>query len=234
MIKVIDFKKASLRELAIDVLCGETIILKDAVDPELIREAVSACHEWSIKTPESMSHPSKMGGVTHFKSFLPARSESRYILHDYYFSPSDIKETSLSAAMLVFEALLRVYNELFEEEYAFGVNYSGTTLMPQLIQYPRGGGFFAEHFHSIQPQKIGLVLGGSEYGKDYIKGGGRFRSSNGSWVSTEGNHQIGDITLFRFDIGHDITPVDPEFQLDWGRADGRWTFVLPLKPVAIK
>jgi hypothetical protein len=234
MIKVVDFKKASLRELAIDVLCGETIILKDVVDPGLIRGAVSACHEWSKITPESKSHPSQMGGITHFTSFLPARSESRYIVHDYYFSPSGAKAAPLSAAMLVFDILLRVYNELFEREYAFGVNYNGAMLMPQLIQYPRGGGFFSEHFHPIQPQKIGLVLGGSEYGRDYIKGGGRFRSSNGSWVSTEGHHQIGDITLFRFDIGHDITPVDPEFQLDWGRADGRWTFVLPLKPAEIQ
>jgi hypothetical protein len=230
MIKVIDFKKASLRELAIDVLCGETIILKNAVDPGLIRRAVSACHEWSKITPESKSHPSQMGGITHFKSFLPARSESRYIVHDYYFSPSDAKATPPSATVLVFDILLEIYNKLLEKEYAFGVNYNGFMLMPQLIQYPRGGGFFSEHFHAIQPQKIGLVLGGSEYGRDYIKGGGRFRSSDGTWVSTEGHHQIGDITLFRFDIGHDITPVDPDFQLDWGREDGRWTFVLPLKP----
>jgi hypothetical protein len=231
MVKIIDFKKASLRNIAIDVLCGDSVILKEAVSPDLIRQAVSACHAWSSVTPESKAHPGEMDGATHLKSFLPPRSESRYILHDYYFYPSSERHCPVPSVMPVFDALLDIYNRLFDKEYTYGVSHDGYALMPQVIQYPRGGGFFAEHFHPIQPQKIGLVLAGSEYGKDYFNGGGRFRSADGSWSNTEGAHQIGDISLFRFDIGHDITPVDPDCDMDWARVDGRWTFVLPLKPI---
>ena len=233
MIKVIDFKKASFRKILTDVLCGEVVILKEAVDPELIRKAVMACHQWAQITQESMAHPNDMGGAVHLKSFLPARSESRYILHDYYFSPSTELFPELKAVVPVFDELVDVYGRLLEKNFSYGETYDGCMLLPQAIQYPRGGGFFSEHFHSIKPQKIGLVLAGSEYGKDYLKGGGRFRSTTGSWVSTEGHHQIGDISLFRYDICHDITPVDPELDIDWNRADGRWTFVLPLKPIPL-
>ena len=230
MLREVDFKISSLRNLVIDVLCGETIILKGVVDPRIIKTAVLACHEWSKMTPETIEHPAITGGASHYKSFLPARSESRYILHDYYFSPTLGNVNVLPEVIPVFDALLVIYNELLNENREYDTNFNGYMLMPQVIQYPRGGGFFSEHFHPIHPQKVGLVLAGSEYGKDYRKGGGRFRGNDGSWVSTEGRHQIGDVSLFRFDIGHDITPVDPDYQLDWNRPDGRWTFVLPLKP----
>jgi hypothetical protein len=65
----------------------------------------------------------------------------------------------------------------------------------------------------------------------YPCGGGRFRAQDGSWVETKSRRDIGDVTLFRYDLGHDITPVDPEQPLDWSDNSGRWSMVLPLRPL---
>ena len=103
-------------------------------------------------------------------------------------------------------------------------------LLPQCIQYPQGGGFFQEHVHEIAPQQIGLILAASEIGVDYQVGAVRFRThTHEEWTNTEGQHRIGDVCLFRYDMPHDITPVDPNLPLDWSKNSGRWSFVLPIK-----
>jgi hypothetical protein len=230
VIKTVEFEKADLRKVAFDVLCNDVVVLKKAVPPEMVRESVSALHDWSKMAPQTKGHPLQAGGATHLISYLPARSESRYIAHDYLFDFS-IGAPITTNVTPVFERLRQIYNGLLGEQFEFGKTYDGVSFLPQVIQYPRGGGFFQEHFHPIRPQIIGLVLSGSDYGKDFKIGGGRFRDSKGDWVSTEGDHDIGDVTCFRFDIGHDITPIDPDEDLDWTRKDGRWSFVLPLKPI---
>lgn len=231
MIKIVNAATANLPRIATDVLCGQTTVLKDAVPSEIILRARMALHEWAQSTVESKGHPKESGGASHIRNYLPPRSQSRYICHDFnILADSDLPV--VAQVMPVFEFLRRVYVGLFGFEFEFGVTYDGFSFLPQVIQYPRGGGFFQEHFHDIEPQRIGLVLSGSTYGTDLNVGGGRFRATNGSWDSTESIHNVGDVSLFRYDIGHDITPVDPDVPLDWSRSDGRWSFVLPLKPVS--
>ncbi len=227
-VREIEYQDANLHRVALDVLCGDIVVLKRAVNPSLVRSAVSELNHWAEIEPQSKKHPRDCGGASHLISYLPARSESRYIAHDFLIQPL-YNAPIVSRVMPVFDVLRDIYNGLLGEKFDFGQDYDGFSFLPQVIQYPRGGGFFQEHFHPINPQKIGLVLAGSEYGSDFTIGGGRFRSHDGTWVSTEGSHQIGDVSLFRFDIGHDITPIDPEYPLDWSKTDGRWSFVLPLK-----
>lgn len=230
MIRLVDFSTANFERVAFDVLCGDIIVLKSAVSRDLVRRVRDSVHDWGLSAPQVMGHPSTSGGAAHVASYLPAKSQSRYIFHSYEFDP--IANASIVQAVFpVFEALRQIYCRLVGEEIGFGEERHGFTFLPQCIQYPRGGGFFQEHFHQLKPQRIGLILSASSYGEDYEAGGGRFRAQDGSWVETEGRHDIGDVTLFRYDLGHDITPVDPAQPLDWADNTGRWSFVLPLKPV---
>jgi len=147
MIKTYDFSSnVSLRNLMVDVLCGEVVILKDALDPGLIRLAVAKCHSWTNSTAESKNLPN-LGGVSHLKSFLPARSDSRYIFNSLTFSMA--AENDMSAVpevMPIFDFLLDVYNRLFDRDYNLFDSYNGCRFLPQVIQYPRGGGFFRSTF----------------------------------------------------------------------------------------
>jgi hypothetical protein len=230
MIRLVDFSTAKLDRVAFDVLCGDVTILKDAVPRNLVRRARDSIQAWSLSTPETREHPREAGGGAHLASYLPARSQSRYIFHSHEFD-TGAKLPVVQDVMPVYEHLRRIYCGLIGDEIAFGEERDGQSFLPQCIQYPRGGGFFQEHFHALLPQRIGLILSASTYGEDYTVGGGRFRSQDGSWVETEGHHDLGDVTLFRYDLGHDITPVDPHVPLDWTHNSGRWTLVLPLKPV---
>jgi hypothetical protein len=76
-----------------------------------------------------------------------------------------------------------------------------------------------------------LILAGSIYDQDYKSGGVRFHVPGKGWIETETQHVAGDIILFRYDLLHEITPVDPSGNVDWTRDDGRWSFVFPRKPV---
>lgn len=231
MIKLIDFSAAKLDRVAFDVLCGDIAILKNAVPPGLVRRARDTIQAWGISAPEARKRPREAGGAAHHTSYLPAKSQSRYIFHSHEFVPG-AKLPVVQDVMPVYEQLRRIYCGLIGDEIAFGEERDGHSFLPQCIQYPRGGGFFQEHVHPLLPQRIGLVLSASTYGEDYTVGGGRFRAQDGSWVETEGHHDMGDVTLFRYDLGHDITPIDPHEPLDWKVNSGRWTLVLPLKPVS--
>ena len=220
---------SDLRKVALDVLSGNVAILKNAVDPNLVRRAVASTHEWAKNAPQSKGHPRDAGGSTHLVSYLPPRSESRYIVHDFLFDPNAGDEIG-AAVMPVFDVLLSIHCSMLGRPVTWEATDDGFAFLPQIIQYPRGGGFFQEHFHEVEPQRIGMVLAGSQLGVDHDCGGGRFRAPDGSWLSTEGKQDVGDVALFRYDVGHDVTPVDPDRALDWTREDGRWSFVLPLKP----
>jgi len=97
---------------------------------------------------------------------------------------------------------------------------------PEIIHYPSGGGFFAKHFHSLEPQRIGMIVSLSKYGEDYNSGGTGFEV-DGDIVDSEKYHDIGDIVLFRYDLGHWVSPCDIEEAMDASSPRGRWTLILP-------
>ena len=69
-------------------------------------------------------------------------------------------------------------------------------------------------------------MSGREYGVDFHKGGTTFVTPEGLEES-ELNNDIGDITLFRYDLPHAVSPVDSNEPIDWNSDKGRWTMILP-------
>jgi hypothetical protein len=91
---------------------------------------------------------------------------------------------------------------------------------------------FFRTFARIVAVKNGLISASSDVVDDYKCGAVRFRDSrDGELVNTLNQHEISDCLLFRYDLYHDITPVDPELNIDCNSNDGRWSFVLPLKKI---
>ena len=97
----------------------------------------------------------------------------------------------------------------------------------QVIHYPVGGGFFANHRHPRQPTNYGLILNLSKRGRDFIKGSTNFyyKKKIINLEKTEINQ--GDLILFRYDLKHFITPIDPNENLSFN-LKGRWTLVMPI------
>ena len=214
------------------VMSGTIVILKGAVSPAECRGARDAVFAWGQVAPSTLDHPYKVRRNVHNASYLPPRSEARYIFHGYEFYLDESEFEVNDAVRPIFTRLQQIYHGLTNDNHGFAPGADDYALQPQCIQYPQGGGFFQEHFHDIAPQQIGLILAASEIGVDYEVGAVRFRKhARGEWINTEGHHRIGDVCLFRYDMPHDITPVDPNLPLDWSKNSGRWSFVLPIKPL---
>ena len=214
------------------VMCGDVVILKGAVSPGECRRARDAVFVWGQTAPRTLDHPLKVRRNVHMASYLPPKSDARYIFHSYEFHLDGPDADTNRAVRPVFTRLQQIYRELTNDSHGFTPAGDGYVLQPQCIQYPQGGGFFQEHVHDIAPQQIGLILAASEIGVDYEVGAVRFRKhARGEWINTEGQHRMGDVCLFRYDMPHDITPVDPHLPIDWSKNSGRWSFVLPIKPL---
>lgn len=214
------------------VMSGDIVILKNAVPAADCLRAREAVFSWGRSEPTSKDYALQVRKNVHLNSYLPPKSEARYIFHSYefYFGDSGPQSGLNNTVRPVFDRLKQIYRELTGSPYDYAP-MDGYALLPQCIQYPQGGGFFQEHLHQIAPQQIGLILAASEIGTDYEVGSVRFRgTTDTTWTDTEGQHRIGDICLFRYDLPHDITPVDPHVPLDWTKNSGRWSFILPVKP----
>ncbi|MEM9281864.1 MAG: hypothetical protein AAGA96_08565 [Verrucomicrobiota bacterium] len=98
-----------------------------------------------------------------------------------------------------------------------------------LQNYPRGGGYIAEH---IDPKsrfaRLQTLVQASQIGVDYYSGGlfARETPKNDRFFVDEFT-EIGDLMVLSPDIPHGLDPIDPEIELDWNRSDGRW-IILPL------
>ena len=96
-------------------------------------------------------------------------------------------------------------------------------------QYPRGGGYLAEHMDPESPfALIQTIVQGSDYGRDYDSGGLYMREDEDSeplWIDP--HSEPGDLLVLSPGVRHGVAPIDPDRELDWEREDGRW-MILPV------
>jgi hypothetical protein len=96
----------------------------------------------------------------------------------------------------------------------------------QILHYPVGGGFFDWHVHTRYPVNYGLILNLSERNIDFSDVGTQFMVNNELFDVSE-NVSIGDLTLFRFDLEHRVSPCDPNKDITFS-TNGRWIAALPI------
>ena len=97
---------------------------------------------------------------------------------------------------------------------------------PKIIHYPRGGGYFDWHTHKRYPQNYGLILNLSKKNKDHEQGTTLFKLK-GKLFSFEKILNQGDLILFKNNIPHAVSKVDPYHDLTFNDK-GRWTFTMPI------
>ena len=73
-----------------------------------------------------------------------------------------------------------------------------------------------------------MIASLTKKGAHFCSGGTLFW--NGSeMIDAEPAQSIGSVTLFRFDLPHAVSKIDPENDLDFGAQGGRWVAVLPFR-----
>jgi hypothetical protein len=135
----------------------------------------------------------------------------------------------------VFESFRDIFNlKNFlagEEPNAHLESVPSDEIIPRVVaqQYPRGGGYLAEHSDPASRfAKLQTIVQASTVGEDFQTGGLYLRPGPGAdpvWVDP--HTEPGDLMVLTPDAPHGVAPVDPDVELDWSQADGRW-MILPI------
>lgn len=209
------------------VMSKGVAVVRGVADPSALTDLRSSVYAWGLKTEPLPAQTYTDENFHSIESGISPRQKTPHCYHAYNFNQirsasGDVREGLLG----LFERLSVFQNRLTSQNGAFEPDPEGRKQRPQIIQYPSGGGMFGRHFHPLEPQRIGLVLGLSKRGRDFTSGGTWFEV-DGRRCGSEDCHDIGDMILFRFDIAHWVTAVDQGEKFDPSSERGRWTAVLP-------
>lgn len=133
-----------------------------------------------------------------------------------------------SISIEIFLKLLNFQNSLAETKVSLATveNEDVAMLHPQVIHYPRDGGWFADDVHPFHPQKLGLILG--LIGKEAFSMEGTCFDIGVTRVDSGEEQNAGDLILVKYDLRDGVSPVDAfTNKLGFGEAAGRWVAVLP-------
>jgi len=210
------------REIAARVMDRGQIVVLKQVFPDAMATAVrTAVADWGRQVPAAEADDFR--GAYHRKRAMVSRlQQAPHVFHDYNFNDLDALEPGLQATLRsLFEPLRELYSDLTGNPVRFGVPEAGPYVHPQLIRYPSGGGFFARHWHNLEPQKLGFIVSLAKRGRDFRNGGTCFEIE-GEVVDMEASQGIGDICVWRYDHPHWVTQSDLSDKFDWQSDAGRW------------
>lgn len=210
---------------------GNVLVLKSVFEKEFLLKFRSDLFEWSknkpLVEPANLKNDLYLSNNWHRIDNNPPKSETAHIFHSFNLNRLDLlPENIANSGFMIFNALRIFQNGITGTNGEFLPTDSDVIMHPQVIQYPSGGGFFGEHIHPLEPQRIGLITNLSVKGKDHYSGGSTFKTPNGK-VNTDDIADVGDITLFRYNFPHAVSIIDPNQELDWNSENGRWTMILP-------
>lgn len=212
-----------------EVMTGNIVVIEGLFSERLASEAVHSALGFASRVPvfdtKDGSASPRPDENFHRIDNNPERSKTKHIFHTFNFE--SLPEVDSAPIGKIFEILLSVDNRISARRGSL-TRVNGTNFHPQIIHYPRGGGFFDRHTHPLEPQKIGLIATLTKKGEHFNKGGTLFWN-DGKELDAEPAQTIGSVTLFRFDLPHAVSKVDPSAPLEFGKPTGRWVAVLPYR-----
>lgn len=214
-----DMAMADLRTQVMEA--GRIVMLKGVFTDAAATAVRTAVADWGRATP--LAEVDDFAGNYHRRRCMISRlQQAPHVFHDYNFNVlNETPEPLHQKLRPMFESLRHLYRDLTGTETTFTVPDSGPYVHPQLIHYPAGGGFFARHWHNLEPQQLGFIVSLSKRGRDYRNGGTVFEIGDDR-VATEAVQDIGDICLWRYDHPHWVTQSDLGDKFDWDSDAGRW------------
>jgi hypothetical protein len=149
-------------------------------------------------------------------------------MHSYYFHRWNEHRDIFDSFKEIFE----LKNYLAGEDgNAYYDNIPSDGVVSRVVshQYPRGGGYLAEHIDPVNPfATIQTIIQASEPGVDFATGGLYMRDGEqAEAVLIDPYTAPGDLMVLSPGVRHGVALVDPDDERDWERSDGRW-MILPV------
>lgn len=206
------------------------IILKKAFDPSIMATLKQSFGKFARNNQPS--NPDIVPGIANFYRIdhNPEKSQVKRISRSFtsfYWCEQDI-----AGERPYVRAMARLRNRLIEvrADYAFTQVEDGYVGMPNILHYPRGGGYLQTHTDPPSKQKVVVTAILSERGKDYHQGGLYVEDFAGNRLLIDDYLDPGDIYLINPAIRHGVAPIDPTAPLDWMSDEGRWMMFSTLIP----
>lgn len=207
------------------------VILKNVFPEQQLLKLRDTVWDWSKETPLAESDDF-LGNQHRHRCLISKQQQCPYLFHDHTFDNIPLLPEDFQKQMYaIYEPLKDFWNELTGQNYQLvvpPVPQGEPYFHPQITHYPVGGSFFGRHWHNFEPQRVGMIVSMSRYGLDYDSGSNTNFEVYNEIVRTEGHHNIGDITLFPYDVSHWIDNSSPAEKFDWNNKKGRWVAILPL------
>jgi hypothetical protein len=207
---------------------GIIVVLKGAIPGNQVLEFRNAVQHWSRSTdpyPHGKSPSTEPDINFHRIDDGKIQSSLPHVFHQFGFGNyASLEEVLGPSATTISAAMLDLQNEIAGSNFDFSTK--GCRL--KVLHYPAGGGYLEQHAHPLEPQRVGLILSGAQAGADVSTGGTFFLTPFGR-VDASGQHDLGDLILFRYDLPHGVSAVDADSTLEWSSAAGKWSIVLELR-----
>ncbi len=205
---------------------GRVVILKECFDADRLIELKKAIQQWGFQQTVFPAGKSASIADINFHRIdgpdMPTKLP--HIFHQYGFGDiAALDQTLREAINQVAIPMLSLQNAIAGTHYRL----TDPEVRVKFLHYPAGGGYLANHIHPLQPQRVGLITSLSAWNEDYHEGGNIFSCREGN-IESSPSHHVGDLLLFRYDIPHEIKPIDPGKTLDWRSLAGKWSLVLEL------
>lgn len=214
------------QEIMDKVNSGYVVIVRGVFSKEELLECRSKVFSFGQETPESNPPLSADSISFHRIDYNHPLMTVKRIAHLFRFT---YKNKGNTGVFKFFEPMNYFRNRLagLSETFSFNEDVSGFLSQPAILHYPCGGGYLENHVDPVEPQKVEMVVAISQRGTDFKTGGLEF-SLHGEWIDVEKYVEIGDIVMFKPDIPHRVTPIDPEETLSFGKNNGRWIIFSPI------
>jgi hypothetical protein len=121
--------------------------------------------------------------------------------------------------------LIKLHNKVLKKLPVKGKKKTGSNKRVAVMHYPKGGGYFDWHQHIRYPTNYSGIVTLSKKGSDFNQGGVNFEIAGKKIDLEKYNISIGDLLLFRYDLKHSISKVDPKENLVLD-SSGRWSLVM--------
>jgi hypothetical protein len=206
---------------------GTVFVVEAFHPPERVRAFRELTGRVAAASPPSW-HP-LVDGVPDYHRVVDDHPKAwvRSRMHAFYFHAFNEQRDLFAEFADVFRIKNRLAGEP-EDAYLSALPSDGVVARVTSNQYPRGGGYLAEHRDPASPfARLQTIIQASEPGVDYDEGGLYVRGDDGEVLLADPHSRMGDLFVLTPDIRHGVAPIDPGAELDWDARDGRW-MILPL------
>ena len=215
-----------LSEIADAVMAGTVAIIKNAFEPDDMRRLRDAiCAERLPVCPPTFDNDARSWRD---RREVWVNPETEVLYEASFMAVTNPDDRLGTLTRTTVERLAALWRALTGHDHDLHPRPGRRALRPWAMYYPAGGGCFGWHQHQLEPTRVGLILAMSQIGVDFGRGGTEFRTPSGT-VNVETSHDIGDVCMFRYDLPHRVTCVDPDRELRWDGA-GRWSLLIQGDP----